>query len=521
MKKIIVIFSLIFLALIPFSSAFANKGEFVIANYAEPESLDPHLTGGIPEWWISMALFEGLTAYDAKTGTHKPGLAESWKVSKDGHTYTFKLRKTTWSDGVPITAHTVVGSWIRELNPKTGGPYTWFPAMFLKGGSEYNSGKTGPEGVKIKAVDDYTFQMTTISPAPYVLDAIAHNSFAIVPLHAIKKHGRNWILPENFVGNGPFILEKWEPQARITVVPNPRYWDKKNVHLERVVYLPITGESLQYTMYKNGELDWVTMPPLDQIEEIMLLDDYIVGPALQTEFYFVQTTKPPFSDPRVRQAFSMAINRKDLVEKVRGGGETATGAVVPPMFGYNPIKGNTYNPTRARKLMAEAGFPGGKGFPRSHLLYNTNEMYKKISEYVQQQWEETLGVKVDLKNQEWKTYLNSKNHGDYFGIARGGWVGDYPDSNTFLELFITNGGMNGGKFSNAEFDKLVLKAAKMKPGKTRSALLRKAETILVTEQQAVIPIYHNVHQNIVRISKFGGWHHNIMNAHPVKDIYLK
>ena len=213
--------------------------EFIIVNGTEPESLDPHLISGVPEHRIYESIFEGLLAYDAETADGVPGLAESWTVSSDKLTYTFKLRKTTWSDGVAITAKTVVDSWLRMLSPELAAPYAWFPAMFIAGAGDYNSGEAGPEAVKIKAVDDYTFEMTLVGPLPYVEGALPHYSFAIVPMHAIEKYGAAWTNPENFVGNGPFVLDTWKPQEELSVVPNDKYWDKEAVSLGRVTYLPI------------------------------------------------------------------------------------------------------------------------------------------------------------------------------------------------------------------------------------------------------------------------------------------
>jgi oligopeptide transport system substrate-binding protein len=492
--------------------------EFIIANNAEPETIDPHRISGVPEHRIYMALFEGLITYDPKTARGIPGLAESWTISADQTVYTFKLRKTTWSDGTPITAKTVVDSWLRELNPETASPYAWFPAMAIKGAKEYNEKKAGPEAVKIKAVDDYTFQVELVGPLPYVTDMLPHYAFAVVPMHVIQKFGKDWVKPENFVCNGPFKLESWKPQEKLTVVPNPKYWDKDKVKLERVVYLPSDDNNTNYNMFINGEVDLVVRVPLDQMEAAKQRPDFQNAPYLGTYYYIFQNEKKPFSDPRVRKAFTMAINRKDLVEKVTKGGELAAYSMVPPMAGYTPIEGNKEDVEQAKKLLAEAGFPGGKKFPKFQLLYNTHEGHKKIAEYIQQQWKQNLGIDCELVNQEWKTFLNTRRQGDFL-VARAGWIGDYQDPNTFLDMFVTGGGENNGRYSNKKFDELIEKAAKMPAGPERFNVLRQAEEFFVTQDQGVMPIYTYTTTNMIDLKKWGGWYTNIMDFHPPKDIY--
>lgn len=528
MKKILVVLAVFFLTVFSFSAAMAaQKGELRIGNGAEPESLDPALQQGVLEHRIHIALFENLTTVDPKDASPRPALAKSWDISKDGKTYTFHLRKTTWSDGVPITAQTIVKSWLRALDPKTAAPYAWFPAMFIAGAEAFNAGKNAdPNSVKIKAVDDLTFQMELVGPLPYVLGALEHPAFSLVPMHVVEKFGKDWTLPGNMVSNGPFILESWKPQDKLTVVPNPKYWDKDKVKLTRIIYYPIDDNNTAHKMFLNGELDWTDTIPLDQIEAALARDDSYNAPYLGTYYYVFQNERKPFNDPKVRKALSMAINRKELTKKVSKAGEIATNAMVPPMAGYTNVTGNKEDVERAKKLLAEAGFPGGKGFPKFELVYNTNEAHKKIGEYIQQQWKENLGIECNLANQEWKTYLANKNAGN-FDVVRAGWIGDYQDPNTFLDMFVTGGGMNGGKYSNKEYDALIKQAAEgldkkgklMKPAE-RMALLSKAEDIFITQDQGIMPIYHYVTKGMIS-KKVVGWYTNVMNLHPLKEVSIK
>ncbi|MCP4297827.1 MAG: peptide ABC transporter substrate-binding protein [Proteobacteria bacterium] len=523
MKKSIKSLLLLFLvaAILPLSTAFANKGEFIILNGAEPQGLDFAKVSGVPEHQIYFSLGEGLVATDPNTAKAVPGVAKSWKISNGGKTYTFSLRKTTWSDGVPITAHTFVDSWLRILNPKTAARYAWFPSMFIEGAGDYNGGKAGPEAVKIRAIDDYTFEVNLVGPLPYTLDALAHYAFSISPLHVIKKYPKTWTNPENFVSNGPFMLEKWEPQKQLTAVPSPTYWDKANVHLERVIYIPSDDNNTRYNMFVNGEADWLhSHIPLDQIADAEMRDEYQSGPYLGTYYYNIQNEKKPFNDVKVRKALSLSINRKHIVEKITKAGETAAYSMVPPMAGYDPSEGEHENLDRARTLLAQAGFPNGQGFPAFEILYNTSEAHKKIAEYVQQQWSENLGLKVSLKNQEWKTYLNTTRAHD-FTIARAGWIGDYNDPNTFLDMFVTGAGMNRGLYSNAGYDTLIKAAATMAEGPERMKVLKEAEYLFLQKDQHLIPIYGYVSQNMIDLNKWGGWGDNVMDWHPTKTIHLK
>ncbi len=525
MKRIIMLLMVLLASL---SIVFAADGDyvrFVIANSAEPESLDPSQIQGVPEHRVYEALFEGLVIVDPETADGIPGVAESWDISDDGLTYTFHLREDAkWSDGVPITADDVVWSWLRELAPETASPYAWFPAMFIAGASEYNSGAADASAVQIRAIDDYTFEMTLVGPLPYVIGALSHYSFAIVPRHAIEKYGSDWTQPENFVGNGPYILSEHVPQDRIVAVKNYNYWDADNVHLDEVVFLASDSNSTNYNMYLSGEVDWNTGIDLNNLDQISMRSDYQVAPQLSTYYYTINVTQPPLDDARVRKAISYAIDREELIYTVTRSGEIASWGIVPDMAGYEGLEeaeiGTMYDPEYAQQLLAEAGYPNGIGFPTITLLYNTNESHRQVAEYIQQQLKENLNINIVLDNQEWATYLSNRNSGN-FQIARAGWVGDYQDPNTFLDMFVTGAGMNGGRYSNAEYDRLIALAATMPAGEERFEVLRQAEEILINEDQGIIPLYVYVSQNLIDTNKWGGWYPNTMNYHPTKDIYLK
>ncbi|WP_320129468.1 peptide ABC transporter substrate-binding protein [uncultured Sphaerochaeta sp.] len=498
---------------------------FRISNQSEPESLDPALIQGVPEHRIFEALFEGLVANDPVTANAVPGVAESWTANADGTQYTFKLRSDAkWSDGVAITAKDVVYSWLRELNPETASPYAWFPCMFIKGASEYNAGKAGTDAVQIRALDDYTFQMDLIGPLPYAIDALTHYSFAIVPQHAIEKFGAAWTNPENFVGNGPFVLSEKVPQSYLAVTKNQNYWDKANVKLDKVIFYASDSDTTNYNMYINGEIDWLTTVPNDQIKAASMRDDYQSAPQLSTYYYVFQNEKAPVNDVRVRKALALAVDRQALVDGVTKAGQIPAWGIVPPMAGYEslafPYEDQSEAVAAAQKLLADAGYPNGAGFPTLTILYNTSEAHKQIAEYIQQEWKTNLGINVQLENQEWQTYLSNRNQGN-FTVARAGWVGDYQDPNTFLDMFLTGAGMNGGKYSNETYDLLINEAARMAGGADRMGVLKTAEDIMINEDQSLMPLYYYVTLNMIDTNKWGGWSTNTMDYHPVKNIYLK
>ena len=496
----------------------AQTAEFIMNNGTEPATLDPSKISGVPEHKIYMALFEGLVINDPKTSKALPGVAESWTVSPDGLTITYKLRKAVWSDGTPITAQTVVDSWLRTLNPETGAEYSYMINMVVKGAEAYNTAKGPASDVAIKAIDDRTFEVQLLGPMPYAVDMMSHYAFAILPMHVINAKGEEWIKVENIVGNGPFKLLEWKPQESLTVVPNEKYWDAKSVKLAKITFLPIEDALTAYNKFKAGEIDWAHGVPLELIDEIKLRPDYQVAPQVATYYYIFNVTRAPFDNVLVRKAFAMALNMQDVVDKVTKGGQLATTSMVPTMEGYTPAPGNGYNVEEARKLLAEAGYPDGKGFPKVTLLYNTSEGHKKIAEWAQENWKKNLGIEIALTNQEWGTFLDTRQSSHDFQFCRAGWIGDYLDPNTFLDMFLSGSGLNDGLYANAEYDALVRKAGTMAAGPERMEILRQAENFLVHEDQAVLPFYHYVEQDLIDLTKWDGWFPNPLGAHNWKFV---
>ncbi len=514
MKRILAVL----FVLVAVTGMFAQ--DFVFSNASEP-TLDPSLQTDTASTNVYLGLFEGLVQYDPKTSRAIPAVAESWTISKDGTVITFKLRKNaTWSDGHPVTAQDFVYAMRRILDPKTGAEYAYFPAMVIKGADAFNSGKGKAEDVGYKAIDANTLEVSLTGPAPYAVDMMAHSSFGPVPQWAVEKFGNDWTKPSNIVTNGPYLLKDWKVQEYLLMEKNPKYWDAKNVKIKSIKVLPGDNDTTNYNMFKNGEVDWTHGIAVSKIDEIKLRKDFQASPQVATYYISLNIAKKPFDDVRVRKALAMAIDKKAIVDKITKAGQIPTDAMVPPLAGYTPQKGAGFNPEQAKKLLAEAGFPGGKGFPAFTYIYNTNEGHKAIGEFIQQSWKNVLGIDCTLQNMEFKTLLDLRDKQRDFTVSRNGWVGDYIDPNTMLELFISDSGNNAGNYKNADFDKLIEKARTAKVS-DRYKIFQQAETMLLTRDQALIPIYHYVNLDMIDASKWGGWYPNPIGFHPWKFMYKK
>jgi len=495
---------------------------FTILNGAETPTLDGSLIENSGSSRIHLALFENLLSYDPKTNDALPGIAESWSVSDDLLTYTFRLRDVTWSDSTPITAETVVDSWLRTLNPTTRSPYAWMMGMIIRGANEYTygEGEVGPEVVQIRALDTKTFQMDLVRPAAYLPGMLPHSVFGVLPTHVIEQKGDDWTLTHNFVSNGPFLLKE-RNRNRLVVVRNDEYWDAENVGLGEIVFISSDDDADRYDMYLNGEADWVCGGiPAGQIDVAKNRPDYQASARLATYYLEVNHTKPPFDDVRVRRALAMTINRREIVDDILDGGQIPAVRITPPLPGYAPPDGLSENVSMAQQLLADAGYVDGEGFPAITILYNTSSGHRPIMEHVQARWEHNLGIMVEIKEEEWANVLARGKLQD-FDILRMGWVGDYQDADTFLQLFVTGSGQNFGKFSNPEFDRLVEQAAAMPAGSARFEVLRQAEEVLIDEEQAILPIYHYADIDLVDTDTWGGWFATTLGVHPLKDLHLK
>ncbi len=507
-----------------------EKADFTFINGPEPETIDPALMTGVIEGRLVAALFEGLTNYDPKDLSPIPAIAKEWQISDDGLTYTFYLRKSNWSNGEPLTAHDFVYSWKRALAPETAADYA-YQLYYIKNAKPFNEGALTDFGeVGVSAVDDYTLVVTLEHPTPFFLFLTAFPTLQPVNRRCIEKYGDNWTKEGNIVSNGPFSLKGWKINQKIRLVKNPYYWDVEHVSINSIDVLTVESANTAFNTYETGCADLVSAIPMQLIDVLKGRPDFHTSTYLGTYFYRFNVTKPPFNDVRVRKAFVMAVNKEEIVKYVTRGGEIPARSFVPPdMPGYNPpippfnkggIEGGLglpYNAEEARRLLAKAGYPDGKGFPRTELLFNTSEANKDIAEVIQQMLKKNLNVNISLINQEWKVLLSSMKRLDY-QLCRSSWVGDYVDPNTFLDMFVTNGGNNRTGWSNDEYDGLITEAAKEFDRHKGLEIFRKAERILL-EEAPILPLYHYVSYNMFR-PHVKGIYPNILDIHPLKYVSI-
>lgn len=475
----------------------------------EPEYLDPGLITGDAGSKIVFSLFEGLTSTDPISLKIIPGVAESWELSKDGLVYTFNLRKNLkWSDGKALTAQDFVWSWRRNLDPKTAAKYA-YQLFYLKNGREFNSGKAKAEDVGAEAVNDYTLKVTLANPTPYFLFLVSFYTYFPLPKHVISKYNNEWTQPEHMVSNGPFVLKEWEILKHIKLEKNPLYWDKDQVKLDEIMVYPIENRETDEKMFISGEIDYTNDFPLIKMplyqknaeKNPEKYNPLNIAPQLSTYYYRLNVTKKPLDDVRVRKALALVVPRKAIVERVNRAGEAPATSFVPSgMPGYSfqgdlPQEPKPENIAKARELLKEAGYPDGKGIPKMDLLYNNSENHKKIAVFIQSIWKKLLNIDIELRNEEWKVYLKSQRDMNY-SISRSAWVGDYPDANSFLDMYVAGGGQNQTGWSNKKYDELIAAAAKIINPKERVEKLQEAESILM-EELPIIPIYYSTNKKLV------------------------
>ncbi len=489
-----------------------RAGILHFGNATEPQTLDPHVMSGSPEVNIARALFEGLVTRNPLTLEMDPGVAERWEISADGRVMTFHLNPAArWSNGDPVTAHDFVWSLRRSLHPDMGNQlaYTLYP---ISGAQAYATGQVSdPEALGVKALDNRTLRITLDHPDPFFLGTLG--TYPAYPVHrpTIEAHGRAtdrftaWTRVENFVGNGPFTLAQWKMNRRLVVKRSETYWDKDKVALNAVVFHPIDNEVTEEKMFRVGQLHHTYLVPLNKIPGYLALPDspYRQGPQQGTYYLLFNTLRPPMDDPRVRRALAMAIDRDKLVATVLQGTEQPALAVVPPGTpGYTSPDVLRHDPQQARALLAAAGYPDGRGWPKVEYLFNTSENHRRLAVAIQQLWKDELGIEVALVNQEWKVYLDTLNGRD-FTLARMGWQAGNLDPATFLDTFTTESGINRTGFSSARYDEIMLELAPRTADQgQRLALMHEAERLLM-QAVPVIPLYTYNSKHLVQPSVKG------------------
>jgi oligopeptide transport system substrate-binding protein len=502
--------------------------DVTIINNAEPESLDPAIISGIPEFRIAIGLFEGLTRLDPETARPIPGLAQSWEISPDGCIYTFHLRTNlVWSTGGPITADDVVYSWLRAASPATASDYAE-EFFYLKNGEAFVTGRIkDPALVGIRAMDKRSVRVELNHPTAFFLDLCALPVMSVVPRQTIAKFGDRWLMARPLPSCGPFELAYWRPNDKVRLKKNPLYWDAANTQSQIIDILPVGSPDTALNLYERGQADLVLdrmLVPGELLDVLLKRPDFHSFDYLGTYFIRFNVTKKPFDDPRVRRALALAIDKERIVKKITRAGEKPAATLVPPgTANYTPPPGPGYDPALARKLLAEAGYPEGRGFPRFEYMFNAaagggDKVHEAIAIELQQMWRDNLGIQMDLRQVEWKVLLSSYSHLDY-EMARSSWIGDYADANTFLDCFISDNGNNRTGWKNAQYDALINAANAQPDMKKRGQIFQQAETLLVRDEMPIIPIFYYIGLNYFDTNKIQGFYQNILDDHPLQTIH--
>ena len=493
-----------FAANVPSGAQLASTQEIVRHIKDEPASLDPMKAVGLPEIQVMRDLFEGLTNQDAH-GKIVPGVALSWS-SNDNKTWIFTLRKDArWSNGEPVTAQDFVYSWQRLVEPKNSSPFAWFAALSgIENAEAITKGQMSADKLGVTATDATHLKVTLSRPVPWFPSMVANAAMYPVSKQVIEKEGDSWTSPGKLVGNGAYKLQDRVVNEKIVLVRNANYWDDQKSVLTKVTFIPINEESSATKRYRANDIDITESFPKNMYA---LLKKELPGQVytpdqLGTYYYAFNTEKGPTADVRVRKALSWSIDRRIIAEKVLGTGEKPAWHFTPDVTaGFTPMKSYLQQHSQqelnaqAKALLTAAGYGPGKPLHLT-LLYNTSESHQKIAIAVASMWKKNLGVDVTLQNQEWKTYIDSRNSGN-FDVIRASWIGDYNEPSTFLSLLTSTHTGNIARFRSADYDAVITKASTETSVAARNTDYNKAEQI-IADQAPIAPIYQYTNGRLIK-----------------------
>ncbi|WP_058910241.1 peptide ABC transporter substrate-binding protein [Entomohabitans teleogrylli] len=489
---------------VPPGTLLSDRQELVRHLKDEPASLDPAKAVGLPEIQVIRDLFEGLVNQNEK-GELVPGVATKWQ-SNDNRNWTFTLRDNArWSDGSSVTAHDFVYSWRRLVDPQVSSSFSWFAALAgINNAQDIIDGKLPVDKLGVTAVNDTTLRVQLDRPVPWFPSLAANFALYPVPETAIAESGAEWTKPGHLVGNGAFVLRERVVNEKLVLEPNKHYWDSAKTVLSRVTFLPINQESAATKRYLAGDLDITESFPKNLYQKLLkdIPDQVYTPPQLGTYYYAFNTQKGPTADQRVRLALSLTIDRVLMAEKVLGTGEKPAWRFTPDVTaGFTPEPSLFEDMTQqernaqAKTLLAAAGYGPQKPLKLT-LLYNTSENHQKIAIAVASMWRQNLGAEVKLQNQEWKTYIDSRNSGN-FDVIRASWVGDYNEPSTFLSLLTSSHSGNISRFSDPAYDKLLQQASQETSNKARNKDYNEAEKILA-QQAPIAPVYQYTNGRLIK-----------------------
>jgi oligopeptide transport system substrate-binding protein len=485
----------------------------------EPETIDPGKVGGQAGGRIIANLFEGLTVRDAQL-VPRPGIAMAWEVSADGLLWTFHLRESQWSDGTPVTSEDFRWSWMRLLDPATASKSAHL-LHAVQGGRAFNRGE--PVEIGLRAPDPHTLVVELDRPVPWFAELAATPPLCPVPRHVVEARGDAWTRPAHIVSNGPFVLAQRRLNERMVLQRNARYWNVDAIALESAEALTGDFANANFNRYASGLLDWVDsggVPP-SLVDRLRERDDWHAAPFLATYFLRCNVQRPPLDDARVRQALQRSIDAQAIVEHVTRSGEVAAHSLVPPQVpGYEEIRAPGFDPSAARELLAEAGYPDGRGFPPVTLLISTSQWHRQIAEVLQQQWRATLGIEVRIQNQEWKVFTATVSEGDY-ELARGSWIADFADAGNFLEIWQSGSPNNRTGLSSGLVDSLIRASQDETDPVRRARILREIEREVVVEQAVILPVYYYAVTNLFDGDRWDGLEPDPLNQLDLRRVRPK
>jgi oligopeptide transport system substrate-binding protein len=514
---------------VPVGTKLHSTQTIVIGNGAEPASLDPNKIEGVPEFNLALELFEGLVSQDS-SGKIIGGAAEKWESKDNATLWTFTLRKNAkWSDGTPVTAADFEYAYKRLADPRTASPYSWYLGVACKivNATAILEGKKPPSELGVTALNEHTLQIRLESPLAFLIEVLNNAALAPIPRRQVEKFGDRWTEAGNLISNGPYKLSERIVNERIVLVRNPMYWNNSKTVIDKATYLPINNQTVEYQRYRTNAMDVTSNGgvPSEQVAQIRkeIPKELAIWPALGVYYYALNLRLKPFDDPKVRRALSLAINRDVIARQILSTGEQ-------PAFNYSPGVAGSYVPpshdwerlsqaqrdAEARKLLAEAGYGPGNTL-KVPLLYNTNEQHKKVALVIASMWKRIGNIEVDLVNQEWKTYLDSINRGE-FSVARRGWLATYNEPSVMLDVLHSKHGSNDGKYNNPKYDETVERAKRTMDPAERSKVYHEAERI-IAQDIPVLPIYHYSNRRLIK-PWVGGNGQNPLGRVLARDLYI-
>lgn len=494
-------------------------------NGEEPEALDPHRALGIPASHILRDLFEGLTT-ESPTGDVIPGAALRWNISRDARTYTFYLRRDlVWSNGDPLNAEDFVYSLRRAASPETASSAANM-LLPIQNAREVLAGELPVEELGVSMLDEFTLQITLTGPTPYFLGLLSQPVAYPVNRRNVEAFGAEFSKPGNLVSNGAYVLTRWVPRVEIVLERNPAFREAELTLVQRVHYYPIEDQSTELKAFRSGEIDWTYEVPSNQFKwlEKNYPGELVVSPWMGSYFFGFNLTQSPFMDnPALRMALVLAIDRRILTDKVTQFGEQPSFSLVPPgIDGYVPFVPEYADWSQeernheARRLYEQAGYSGERPL-RVEIRYNTSENHKKIALAVASMWKQQLGVITSLVNEEFRVFLQNREQRVLTQVFRAGWVSDYNDPYSFLELFRSGHGRNDYGYVNSTFDALLDQVGTERVRARRERLMFEAERVLISDA-VIIPIYTYVTKRLVS-PQLTGWQNNVMDHHQTRYMY--